>query len=424
MKVRIVLALAASIGLAACQADDSTPTGAVPMNAAAAQEDLLTLAPNAALNSSQQAYLSTIRGRPSTAEVHLARLAATPAAQLQHGRTVRFSVAPGRPVVALGAQVEERGPNDISWGGPTQGQFGSVQMVLTSIGVTATVRTEDAVYRVEPLGGGLHAISRVDQAGLPPEHSADNPTGASLSPLTREVSPFESRTSSSLAVMANTTQTVLVAYTAAAAAAVADINATIQLAVDETNQSYANSGIAITMTRVFTTQVTYNEANRTFSQHVNALQSTTDGIMDEVHTLRNQYAADVVALVVNDSEACGQAAAIKATASSAFMVAHYSCITGYYSFGHEIGHLQGARHDRAVDASTSPYAYGHGYVDPNKKWRTVMAYGNACSNCTRVQYWSNPNVVYPSTGQAMGTITYEDNARVLNGTATTVAAFR
>ncbi|MBV9772305.1 MAG: hypothetical protein JO040_00040, partial [Gemmatimonadetes bacterium] len=86
MKARIVMALAASLGLAACQTDAPTPTGAVPMNAAAAQEDLLTLVGNPALTNAQQALLSTIRGRASTAEVHLARLAATPAGQLQHGR--------------------------------------------------------------------------------------------------------------------------------------------------------------------------------------------------------------------------------------------------------------------------------------------------------------------------------------------------
>ena len=213
---------------------------------------------------------------------------------------------------------------------------------------------------------------------------------------------------------------MLVVYTASAAAATSNISSLIQLAVDETNQSYVNSGININMVRVHTAQVTYNESGRSFSQHVAAVRSTTDGLMDNVHTLRNTYAADV--LVVNDSEACGIASSIGSTATSAFAVAHYSCITGYYSFGHEVGHLQGARHDRFVDGSTTPYAYGHGYIPASKTWRTVMAYGNNCSNCTRIQYWSNPLKTYG--GVAMGTALYEDNARVLNLTAPTVAAYR
>jgi hypothetical protein len=146
--------------------------------------------------------------------------------------------------------------------------------------------------------------------------------------------------------------------------------------------------------------------------------------MDNVHTLRNTYAADMVILVVNDGEACGQAAGIGSTATSAFAAAHYTCITGYYSFGHELGHLQSARHDRYVDASTTPYAFGHGYIPPSKSWRTVMAYGNNCNNCTRIQYWSSPLKIHPGTNEVMGTANYEDNARVLNLTAPTIAGFR
>ena len=421
MKMRFVGVLTLSAALAACQGDGPEPTGASPMNAAAVQEDLLALVANPALNSTQQSFLTQIRGRASSAEVHVARMAGTPAQALQQGKPIRLSLAPGRQVVALGEDVEQRGANDLSWGGSLQGEHGSVQLVLTSIGVTASVRTGETLYRIEPLGGGLHAVTRINQAGFPSEHSPENPAGALSVPAAASLngSPLFSASTS-----ANTVVTVMVAYTAAAASATADIGGLIQLAFDETNKSYANSSVTITLSKVYVAQVSYSESGRSFSQHVNALKSTTDGIMDIVHSWRNTYAADVVKLIVNDSEACGIAAAIKATATSAFAVTHYSCATGYYSFGHEIGHLQGARHDRYVDSSTTPYAYGHGYVDPNKKWRTIMAYGNNCSNCTRVQYWSNPYVSYPSTGQAMGTTTYENNARVLNETRTTVAAFR
>jgi hypothetical protein len=328
-------------------------------------------------------------------------------------------VAPGVQVVAVGQRVEQRGASDISWGGPVQGTHGWVQLVLAGGGVTGTVTVGTTTYSIESLGGGVHAVSRIDQSGFPSEHPADVPAGV------LEVPPFEplaAKNDGTVGIAATSTLNVLVVYTAAAAAATSNISSLIQLAVDETNTSYVNSGVNINMVRVHTAQVTYNEANRSFSQHVSALRSTTDGIMDNVHTLRNTYAADVVVLVVNDSEACGMAAAIKATASYAFAAAHYSCITGYYSFGHEVGHLQGARHDRYVDASTTPYAYGHGYIPGSKTWRTIMAYGNNCSNCTRIQYWSNPSKTYG--GVAMGTTTYENNARVLNETASTVAAFR
>lgn len=426
MRVRLAFALAASVGLAACQGDDLAPPQSTAESAAEVQENLLTVVPEAALNNAQRNLLETIRGRASSAEVHLARIATAPGRLLGKGSAVRIQVAPGVSVVANGERLEQRAANDVSWGGPTRGAFGYVQMVLGDNGVTASVTVGETLYSIEPLGNGVHTVTKIDQSGFPAEHTPDNPSGAldaSAAPV-----PLAARSGGTApgeaTAQALINTNVLVVYTASAASAAGNIANKIQLAVDETNQSYANSGININMVRVHTAQVSYSESGRSFSQHVSALQGTTDGAMDNVHTLRNTYGADIVVLVVNDPEACGQAAAIKATASSAFAVADQSCITGYYSFAHEIGHLQGARHDRYVDGSTTPYAYGHGYYPSSKNWRTIMAYGNGCSNCTRIKWWSSPLKTYPSTGQVMGTAAYEDNARVLNLTAATVAAFR
>ncbi|MBW3571532.1 MAG: zinc-dependent metalloprotease [Gemmatimonadetes bacterium] len=425
MRARLSLVLAASLGLAAC-GENITPPASTSMSAAAVQENLLTLAPGAALDSEQQARLATIRGRASTAEVHLARIAAAPGRMLQHGAALRLAVAPGVQVVAVGERVQQRAADDVSWAGPVRGADGWVQMVFMEGGLTATVTVGQTQYAIESLGGGLHAVSRIDQSGFPSEHTPDHPSGALSDALNDAAGGFLGAKTSdgTMGTMAATTINVMVVYTASAATAAGTIGSKIQLAVDETNQSYVNSGINITMNRVYTAQVSYSESGRSFSNHVNYLKGTTDGYMDIVHSWRNTYAADVVVLVVNDNEACGMAAAIKAVASSAFAAAHYTCITGYYSFGHEIGHLQGARHDRYVDSNTSPYPYGHGFIPSTKNWRTIMAYGNNCSNCTRIQWWSNPLKTYPATGQVMGTAAHEDNARVLNETAGTVAAFR
>jgi peptidyl-Asp metalloendopeptidase len=424
MRAVLPLILAASVGLAACQGGDDITPGDTSMSAAAAQQNLFTLVPDQALDNVQQGRLATIRGRSSTASVHLARVATAPGQLMKQGSVLRVPVAPGVQVVAVGERVQQRAANDISWSGAVQGQHGSVQLVLADGGVVGTVTIGTAQYSIEPLGGGVHAVSLLNQNGFPAEHTPDNPTGV-LDPAPPHT-PLAARApgTGEVGIAATSTINVLVVYTASAATAAGTIGAKIQLAVDETNVSYLNSGININMVRVHTAQVTYNESGRSFSQHVASLRGTTDGLMDNVHTLRNTYAADVVVLVVNDSEACGIASGIGSTASTAFAVAHYSCITGYYSFGHEVGHLQGARHDRFVDGSTTPYSYGHGFIPSTKTWRTVMAYGNNCSNCTRIQWWSSPLKTYPLTGQVMGTAQYEDNARVLNNTAAAVAAYR
>lgn len=426
MRARLALVLAASVGLAACQGDDAGNPAPSPSLSAAAQQDLLTLVPEHALDNAQKGRLASIRGQAHNAETHVARIASAPGQLLKEGAAVRLNVAPGVQIVADGETVVQRGASDISWGGAVRGDHGWVQMVYAPEGVTASVTIGQTQYSIEPLGNGVHAVSRIDQSGYPSEHTADNPSGV-LDPPSAPGPLFAKggNTGGTGGIAALTTQNVLVVHTASAASAAGNIASKIQLAVDETNQSYVNSGVNINMVRVHTAQVTYNESGRSFSQHVSALRSTTDGIMDNVHTLRNTYAADVVVLVVNDSEACGQAAVINATsASNAFAVAHWSCITGYYSFGHEIGHLQGARHDRLVDGTLTPYQYGHGFIPSSKNWRTIMAYGNGCSNCTRIQWWSSPLKTYPPTGQVMGTATYEDNARVLNVTAAVIAGFR
>jgi hypothetical protein len=432
MRARLALVLAASLGLAACQGDDSASADLGTMSAST-QENLLTLIPNRGLSKTQEGRFALIRERSTSTEVHLARIAATPGRMLGKGNSVRLAVAPGVQVVATGERVQKRAENDLSWGGPVREGHGWVQMVLSGGDVTATVTVGQAQYSIEPIGGGVHAVSRIDQSKFPPEHTPDNPTGVLdpappadfLASMVKGGNGGGGETGGETGgIAALSTINVLVVYTASAATRAGNITSKIQLAVDETNQSYVNSGISINMVRVHTAQVTYSETGRTFSQHVAALRSTTDGIMDNVHTLRNTYGADVVVLVVNDTEACGIASSIGSTATSAFAVADQSCITGYYSFGHEVGHLQGARHDRLVDGSTTPYAYGHGFIPSSKNWRTIMAYGNGCSNCTRIQWWSNPLKTYPSTGQVMGTVANEDNARVLNLTAPTMAAFR
>lgn len=425
MRARLSLFLAGSLGLAACQGDvpPSSPAAAGPSTV---QENFLTHVAQAPLDATQQGRLENIRNRASSADVTLARVARAPARLLERGAAIRMAVAPGVQVIATGEQMQQRSADDVSWSGPVAGgEHGWVQMVVKDGAVTGTVTIGRAQYTIEPLGNGLHAVSRIDQNGFPPDHPADFPAGALDTPPPAGAMSARGGNQGDVGIAATSTINVLVVYTASAASAAGgNIASRIQLAVDETNTSYVNSGVTINMVRVHTAQVTYNESGRSFSQHVASLRGTTDGSMDNVHTLRNTYAADVVVLVVNDSEACGVASTIKATATTAFAVAHYTCITGYYSFGHEVGHLQGARHDLFVDGTLTPYAYGHGFIPSTKNWRTIMAYGNNCSNCTRIQWWSNPLKTYPATGQVMGTTTREDNARVLNTTAATVAAFR
>lgn len=199
----------------------------------------------------------------------------------------------------------------------------------------------------------------------------------------------------------------------------------------ETNASYLNSGIAQRVRLVHAEEVSYVETSSTSSAAFNAaltcIQSTTDGCLDALHSTRDTHGADLVSLWIENSGSCGLGY-FNTSASYAFSVVARTCVTGYYSFGHEMGHNMGAHHDPYVEASTTPRTYQHGTTNAAaaSPWRTVMAYNNACTaagvSCTRIPYWSNPNVNYG--GADMGDATTRDNHRVLNETAYAVANFR
>lgn len=284
--------------------------------------------------------------------------------------------------------------------------------------ITGSIRHQGKLYSVRPTGHGQHAIIEVDESRMPAEHPEHDYAALFDQAIQYQV---PASTTADFSASANTVIKLLVNYTQGAKNAVSDIDGLIDLAVAETNQGYANSGINITVEVAHRAQTSYSESSN-ISTDRDRYAATSDGYMDEIHTQRDQHGADVGVLILNNSAACGVAKAIGATASTAFAVVHHSCATGYYSFAHEIGHLQGARHDPATDPSTSPYAYGHGYRAPNNAWRTVMAY-NCSPSCTRINYWSTPNRTY-SDGQVMGTSSQSDNARVLNQTAATIAGFR
>jgi hypothetical protein len=230
-----------------------------------------------------------------------------------------------------------------------------------------------------------------------------------------------------------TTINVMVVYTPAARLAVGGVAAMqslIALGVSETNQGYTNSGVIQRITLAHSAEVVYTEvvgAGAAFSPALSALTSKTDGVMDEVHTLRDTYKADMVSLWINDTGSCGLAwlmtTASLAFESSAFSVVHHGCATGYYSFGHEMGHNQGAHHDVAVaGGGTGVYPYSHGWVDTMSQFRTIMAYGNACGNCTRINYWSNPNGTY--LGRTTGDTATANNALSHNNTVSIAANWR
>jgi hypothetical protein len=139
------------------------------------------------------------------------------------------------------------------------------------------------------------------------------------------------------------------------------------------------------------------------------------------------YAADVVAVITDDpyESVCGRANTIGATSyEQAYFIVDDGCFYNSLTFAHELGHLLGMRHDRARDSNSTPYVYGHGHFSRAAKKRTIMSYNCEGSNCTRMGFFSNPNIHYPGTNTDAGTYGYEYNTKVLRYRAPVISRLR
>ena len=385
--------------------------------AVAQVQELLTPIPSNQLRDAtptQTQAIEKVRQRPTTQSLDLVRIDLN----ALRGDRMRVSI-PNTSELTLSKRSEEvRSPTDFTYYGTLSGAPGQATLVVHNGDITGSIQDRGTLYRIEPVGNGVHALIKVDQGRFPPEHP---PSFQQLERRGDIRLPGTIRDTAMDVLPVGID--VLVAYTTGARNAVANINATIQLAIAEANQSYINSGINIRLNLVDSFEVAYSETGKTFEQILADFVANPT-----VQNRRNSSGADLGAMIINQSDFCGLADAIWANASTAFAVVHYDCATGYYSFAHELGHLMAARHDENHDPSTTPFPYGHGYEHPSSTatqvFRTIMAYAcDAPTVCNpRIQYWSNPNVQY--AGVATGTAATNDNARVLNQTASGVAGFR
>ncbi len=331
-----------------------------------------------------------------------------------------------------GSTLREDG--SISWHGEVE-ETGerALLMVWGNALLTGYFAYKGTVFAVESLGGGVHAFAELNRGKQLPDHPQpsarrDNlaPTAHNRAAMGRSTPPepkvpelpdFDRKALEAKKI----TIDVMLLYTENVAKRyVRDPADLMALVIEEANELFVNSGLGNIQLRLAYTQVINYDA-RTDDQFTH-LYAMVDGLgpFKDVRRLRDEKRADIVGLIIDNPKGCGLSTRVGPDSDEAFFVVHHACATTMMSVAHEIGHIVGIRHDRFVDESNVPLAYGHGYVN-GTKWRDVMSYNEGCGGCPRIPYWSNPRVMYK--GEPTGTRA-ADSARVILELAERISRFR
>ena len=213
------------------------------------------------------------------------------------------------------------------------------------------------------------------------------------------------------------------------------------------NLALENSDVFITKRLVHTAEVSYIESGDlqadlrrlTTSPAFRPFGSSWDGynllgFMDEVHAWRDQYGADLVALVVDEADSGGRAWLLgdpNGRPHYGFSVTSVHWVDGLIH-AHEMGHNMGLGHHKEQNSYPGPGLFGY---SAGWRWRgnsggrhvSVMSYWRGRyfddgQDHARVPYFSNPHVNYD--GVPTGHPVDGDNARTLRETKHAVAAYR
>lgn len=338
----------------------------------------------------------------------------------------------GQRVTLVMDRIERRSATNYTWYGHVKSAASNTVMltvvdkqVVGALYIGQTANGPVKHYELQSNAAGGYSLRELDDSRFPDDsrlHSTPPKVAMLVQPQAMLAAGTQSISTSPKKI------DVLVAFTNQVANATGgNPAAAIQSAIDSANQTFSNTQLGGGNTRVRlvgSMQVNYNETG-VASTDLSALATNAS-----LNTQRNNVGADVVMVLAetmtqNNVQVCGLANAISANAGNAFALVSRACATSNLSFVHEMGHLFGARHDMAVDPTTTPYPYGHGFVDLTNKQYSVMAYNTACANagittCVRRPVFSSPTLAV--NGFVFGDAN-SNNAKVVTDNAQRLATF-
>jgi hypothetical protein len=389
-----------------------------------------TAAPPGTLTADQRAIIEQI-AKPSRAENIL--YAGAPADPI--GIEVKLPFRDGKSLALVRTRTSVLRDGSVAWIGEVEETGERALLMLWSNALlSGYFAYKGTLYTVESLGGGVHAFAELNSNKLPGDHPPaaardsvplpSNPEEAAAprpAPAEPAVAPFADADRQALEAKSMTIDVMILYSSNAGKYYIRDPADLLALAIEETNETFRRSGLGNIKLRLVHSQgIEYD--GKTDDQFTH-LYTMVDGLgpFKDVKKLRDEKRADIVGLIIDNPKGCGLSTRVGPESDEAFFVVHHACASITMSIAHEIGHILGVRHDRFMDESNAPFAYGHGYVN-GTKWRDIMSYRESCNGCQRVPVWSSPDVII--RGEAAGTADYQNNARVIAEEAARVAAFR